>query len=415
MVDPSAIVLVVDRLPSGQLGAYGNTWTGTPAIDALAAQSLVLDQALIDTPKLDDLYRSLWSGLHALSPDGLRSHGDSLPGMLTRRGAATTLLTDDAALAGHPLAEAFDRRITVEHSAAPSTAGDIEDTQLARLFASAIDLATEDTPPGLSWIHSRGMGGPWDAPLEMRNRYAAVEDPPPPVWSAVPGKLLPQDYDPDELLGIVQAYAGQVTLLDVCIGALLDALGECGRTNDTLLILLGARGFPLGEHRRIGPGDDALYGELVQVPWLVRFPDGRGATARTQVLAQPHDLAPTLLDWWGFDEFSAMTGRSLLPLIDGEPPTARDRACMMAGPHERAIRTPAWHLRLNSSGGQSTTHAELFAKPDDRWEVNEVSGRCGEELVGRLAAAWDDYQGACQSPGVLHLPPLDDDLLYGID
>ena len=62
----NAICLVIDRLHRGFLGAYGNTWIETPAIDRLAAESFVFDQALVDTPHLAALYRSYWQGWHAL-------------------------------------------------------------------------------------------------------------------------------------------------------------------------------------------------------------------------------------------------------------------------------------------------------------------------------------------------------------
>ena len=37
-------------------------------------------------------------------------------------------------------------------------------------------------------------------------------------------------------------------------------------------MLISPRGFPLGEHWRVGPCDDALFGELVHVPWMMQFP-----------------------------------------------------------------------------------------------------------------------------------------------
>jgi hypothetical protein len=57
---------------------------------------------------------------------------------------------------------------------------------------------------------------------------------------------------------------------------------------------------------------------------------------------------------------------------------------------ERAIRSPAWFLR-ESQTADGTPRRELFAKPDDRWEANEVSSRCVEE-VEQLAAAGDKFE-----------------------
>ena len=64
----NAICLVIDRLHTGFLGAYGNTWIETPAFDRLAAESFLFDQMLVDSPQLGPLYRSFWQGCHALAP-----------------------------------------------------------------------------------------------------------------------------------------------------------------------------------------------------------------------------------------------------------------------------------------------------------------------------------------------------------
>ena len=102
-------------------------------------------------------------------------------------------------------------------------------------------------------------------------------------WPArtVPARRLSKDYDPDELLPVTQAYAGQVSLLDICLGALLEDLEQLSLANRTIVSLTSARGFPLGEHHRLGPVDEALYAEVVHVPWILRLPDGAGPpTAR---------------------------------------------------------------------------------------------------------------------------------------
>ena len=64
----NAICLVIDRLHAGYVGAYGNTWIETSAMNRLASQSFLLDQAVVDSPDLDRLYRSYWQGWHAACP-----------------------------------------------------------------------------------------------------------------------------------------------------------------------------------------------------------------------------------------------------------------------------------------------------------------------------------------------------------
>ena len=84
------------------------------------------------------------------------------------------------------------------------------------------------------WCHLAGLGLTWDAPLEFRRAYCEPGDPDPPESAEVPDRMLPEDYDPDELLGMAQSYAGQVSLLDACFDAFLQFVD----------------GSPLGARRR---------------------------------------------------------------------------------------------------------------------------------------------------------------------
>ncbi len=196
--------------------------------------------------------------------------------------------------------------------------------------------------------------------------------------------------------------------MDTCLGAFLEFLDGLPAGRETLLTLTSARGFPLGEHRRVGPCDGALFGELVHVPWMMRFPDAAGAAARSQSLVEPADLWATLLDWWGVDAAPASpTAGSLLPLVRQQSVVLRDRLCILGEGSQRAIRTPAWYLR-------AAAEPELFAKPADRWEINNVANRC-QEVVECLQDALVQYELALSAGRVSELPPLSELLLNGFD
>ena len=155
----------------------------------------------------------------------------------------------------------------------------------------------------------------------------------------------------------------------------------------------------MGEHLRLGPCDEALHGELVHVPLLWRFPDRLGAMGRSQALVEPADLWATILDYWGISRGPhSPTGISLMPLVREEPVAARQRLVVAGRGQERAIRTPAWYLRKTES-------PELYAKPDDLWEVNDVAVRCQEVVDGLLDAA-DQFEQAIYGGNAGELPPL---------
>ena len=141
------------------------------------------------------------------------------------------------------------------------------------MFCPSHFLARRGEGPFLLWVHLSSMAHCWDAPYAFRERYVEPGDPAPPRSAEVPRLVLPDDFDPDTLLGITQSYAAQVSLLDVCLGALVESLDDNPVGKDTLLAVLSARGFPLGEHGHVGACDEALHGELVHVPMMIRFPD----------------------------------------------------------------------------------------------------------------------------------------------
>jgi len=403
----NAICIVVDRLHAGYVGAYGNTWIDTPALDRLVAEGFVFDQCLIDSPDLEGLYRSYWQGWHPLAAEPPGNDRPSLPEQLAEAGVESTLLTDEPLVAWNGSARGFHSVIPIEPPNDAMMAEEIDETHLAGCFARTVDWLESAQRPFLLWCHLRGLGGPWDAPMEFRTRYAEPEDPDPPLSAEVPCRMLEENYDPDQLLGILQAYAGQVSLLDVCVGALLEFVQAGPLADDTLVVLLSARGFPLGEHRRVGDYDEALYGELVQVPLVLRFPNGLGASARSPALVRPADVGATLLDWWGLgDPLDLPDAGSLMPLVHEQVESIRDRLCLVEGASGRAIRTPAWYLR-------DADRPELFAKPDDRWEVNNVSDRC-QDVVEGLRKALAEYAESLRSGRLDEVPPLNEILMTGL-
>jgi arylsulfatase A-like enzyme len=403
----SSIVVTIDRLGSGYLGPYGNTWIETPNFNQLASESCLFEFATTGSPCLQATCRALWSGRHVLDPREVHTD-DSLAAILAGRGVETIFITDEPALREHPLARGFAETIAVEGQRIERLADEESQTQMARLMAAALDRLASVAPPCLVWIHSRGMQGPWDAPYDLRRQFADEEDPDPPTFLDPPSRVLPDDFDPDQLLGITHAYAAQVVLADLCLGALLDAVGHEG-AGSPLLAVTAPRGYALGEHRAVGAAGDALYGEVLQTPLLVRLPGGEGATRRSTALVQSADLFATLRQWHGASTQSSEStfGESLLRVLHGDAELARQVVCSAFG-EERSLRTPAWFLR------RAGDEVRLYVKPDDRWEINEVSDRCGD-VAGRLLKLLEAGEQELAARGRLSPRELDDVLLYGFD
>ncbi len=284
----------------------------------------------------------------------------------------------------------------------------LENAAAARPIRAASDwlerrARSTDPAPFLLWLDLFSPHGPWDPPQPYRDLYAA-EDPDEfetgsegdladeeladlddvdlleiPVLIDVPAGAVGDVLDEFELLRLRRTYAGVVSLLDAQVGELIGTLERLGRLDDTMIIFVADQGEPLGEHgfvRRFRPW---LHEELIHAPLMIRLPGGERGGERRDALVQSVDLFPTILAAFGAtppDE-PAVHGRDLNPLLRGEPTKTRDYACMGMDVEEFAIRTPEWHLILpvEVDPDDPPRGVQLYRKPEDRWEQNDLASR----------------------------------------
>ena len=387
---PGGMLLVtVDRLPAWMLPAYGCTWLAMPALTDLAGRGLLFD-------------RLIAAGDDPLETLAALAGGGDWP-LLTAAVAAgwsPAVVTDDERLAAR-----LPAGITVRHvpgGAGPDTAADEADTSLGRLFAVATDLAAEPARRFL-WCHAASLGTTWDAPPDFREAYLDPDDPPPPPGSSVPDLVVDAATDPDLVVTLRHVFAGQLTLLDACLGQLVDAVASRSADRPWTLLVAGVRGIGLGLHGRVGCGPLAPCGELVHLPAILVDHGGRMAAQRSGELVVPADLGATLLDLAGVGPTASAdprAGHSLIGLLDSWQHPGRDRAICVAA-HGTAVATAAWHLVLPAGATADALPARLYAKPDDYFEACDVADRCPEvaaELAAIAHAAASDAAAAWARP-----------------
>jgi hypothetical protein len=366
-VSPAAMFLVIDQLPAAWLGPYGNTTHETDSLDALAADSLLFDFAFVDSLELQQGLNLMW-GFGGSAPE----RSADLFQRLRDGGLETVLLTDDPGVANHPQAS-FDQVILIGQNQANASAREVADTQLACFFAElAAWLENSGGPGQLCWVHSRGFSGSWDAPYFLRQHFAGLDDPEPPGFldlGSIDAATVAQD--PDQQLGLMQAAAAQVTVLDQCLGMLQTVLDECFDRENFLLVVTSTRGCALGEHQKLGLADD-LHTEMVQVPLMIRLPQStpeiEWPTGRSSRFISPSEIS-SLLPLWLTGQTE--TFRTRIIELDRVLPDRQREVKWLLCPGQKMIQTHAWKLLQTADG---TT--ELYAKPDDRWEINNVANRC---------------------------------------
>ena len=219
-----------------------------------------------------------------------------------------------------------------------------------------------------------------------------------------------------ELFLLRRTYAGTVTYADHCLGELFRAMGRLGRMDDTYVIFTSDQGEPLGEHGLVRRFRPWLYEELIHTPLIVRLPGGRRGGNRHHGIVQTVDLLPTIVSALGLKPIEgeeAPHGHDLLPLIRGELGKVREYACLGMDLAEFAIRTHLWHLILPIEiDPEEPRGAELYRKPEDRWDQNNVIEQ-QIEVAEHLELALRRFVEQLHSGGAEEPPPLRDLVRFG--
>ncbi len=130
----------------------------------------------------------------------------------------------------------------------------------------------------------------------------------------------------EEIEGLYRCRLASLREVDRGVADIARELEAQGALDDTVIVVASDNGLFHGEHR-IGDSKRLPYAEAVDVPVLLRVPEGVLGAPAENVVRQPVsniDLAPTLLDLAnvppcsGPDACLAMDGRSLVPLLRGD-------------------------------------------------------------------------------------------------
>jgi arylsulfatase A-like enzyme len=408
-----ALVIVADGLHLGYLGCYGNDWIDTPALDELAAASVVFDQHYTDVPDAAGARRSWRTGRHHFpTPESTpaAAEGVDLLALLRQQGVPNFLILDGSRPHDADFARGWDHvKIASVDKKETALVRTLEATQKALDRCARLDQ-------WLIWVELAPLRPPWDVPKEFRGRYfqeaeeedeEGSDDPTLRPWTgALPDRL--DAADAESFLRLQRTYAGVVAYLDAGLDMLLQDLAARDLRDELLLVLTSDHGFPLGEHGIIGLSRPWLHDELTHVPLLLRLPGEAEAGRRVLALTQAVDMGPTLLDAFGVP-LPAVHGTSLLPLARGEAERVRAYAgfgVQVGDGIEWALRTPDWsNLLPVSASREGQRSPQLFVKPDDRWEVNNLIQH-HLEWSEQLERTLRDFVAASRQSGPLQAPPL---------
>jgi len=364
---------MLDTLRADHVGCYGNDWIETPAMDALAGESILFSRAYPESLATMPGRRSLHTGLRTWpfrvwTPD----RGDlPLPGWqhipegqvtvqeaMMDAGLETIFITDTHHyfkpwqnfhigfrqwrwVRGHESdpyrstaqvqpedVEKFvpegteedemsrERLLITQYLANQGEREGEEDYQAPRVFREAMELleGNQKVERFFLLVDSFDPHEPWNPPKKYVDLYDRGYE----GREVIQPRYGPSDYLSEAELKHMRAlYAGKVTMVDRWLGLFLERARDLGMLEDTLLIVTSDHGHQLGEHGLTGKLPGGLWYELMDVPLLVRRPDGVGAGTRVDALAQLHDIPSTVLKALDVEPPAPLDGVDLLDLAAG--------------------------------------------------------------------------------------------------
>ena len=204
------------------------------------------------------------------------------------------------------------------------------------------------------------------------------------------------DLTGDEIRAARAGYYGIVEYFDGIVGGLLEALGDAGMADDTVVIYTSDHGESAGENGMWWKSScyEASAGVPLIVSWPGNVPEGE---TRREVVSLV-DIASTVADLAGAEPLPASAGQSIVPIARGDASTRwRDEAfselCNCGrDPAMRMIRRGPW--KLNHYEG---FEPQLFNLDEDPHEFTDRAGDPAcldvrEYLHSRILAGWDPHR-----------------------
>jgi choline-sulfatase len=300
--DARVFVICVDTLRADRLPAYGYRRVETPALDRLAGESIVFENALSHVPLTLPSHVSLFTGVlpfqHGVRDNlGYRLGKDhrTLATMLKESGYETGAAVSAVVLDhGSGVAEGFDfYDDAIEAREATLAIGQVQRSgdEPRRALENWITGRSADAHL-FAFLHLYEPHSPYSPPDPFRARYASAP------------------------------YDGEVAASDAIVGRFLDFLREKGLYDGSIVVFLSDHGEGLGDH-----GEDEhgifLYREEVRVPLFVKLPRSKLGGTRVSAPAQIADVVPTVLAALGRKIPEGLAGTSLIPFAEGKAPIRR--------------------------------------------------------------------------------------------
>ena len=407
------VICVLDAARADHFGCYGYPRDTTPNLDRLARESVIFREHFSTCsstkPSTASLFTGLYPDAHRIVERGALEEGVfTLAGGLKAAGWHTALFSSNVNASPEVgLGAGFEVVV-------PARSGGVGKGETDLPEGSPVGATPEGTPwdkpewlteafakwlaerrPSrfFAYIHLLPPHTPYEAPEALMR--AVVKKKAPPIArgrfefpATAPTGMSMRDRQRYALDKWADLYDANLRWGDWGAGEVVRALRERGLLDNTLLIITADHGEAFGEHGYLYHMH-GVYGELVHIPLVMRFPGRRRLVGEVSALTQTVDLLPTICDLYQVPyPRKHVQGSSLLPVLDGEKRDVRDyvfATSEMVWP-SYLISDSQWSLILYRGGKMKA----LYNLGDDPGERRNVIAAHPEVLV-KMTAAFESF------------------------
>lgn len=333
---PSIILLSIDTLRADHLGCYGYSLPTSPSIDRFAADAVLFEYVLSQSPTTAPSHMTIFTGLIP------RVHGilDSSVDIYRHRKLSANILTLAQVLGRQGYLTAgfyepgalwpelgFDRGFGIYDNRDSLWPNIITGKpQRFDLLRQLLRSSKAKKQPLFLFLHHYICHDPYlRAPQEVIDKFLKekADGLPTGAKNVVTSAGYDADresfwknadaHNPAHQRHMTALYDACVNYSDLLFGEIIKILKDEGFYDDSIVILLSDHGEEFGEHG--GWRHGRLFIEHLQVPLIIKFPRQSQGGRRITETVRLIDVMPTLFEFLGVKKYRAMQGVSLIPLM----------------------------------------------------------------------------------------------------
>ncbi len=303
---PNILFCIADDASLWTLGAYGGTFAKTPAIDKLAAEGVMFNNAYTSNPKSSPARAMLLTGKYSWQLKQGANHYFHFPeefavypDLLEQSGYAVGLTGKGWGPGTH----------SSEHNPAGKAWSDIKMQTPAKginttNYSANFEKFLDDQDPNKPFCFWLGCFEP--------HRFYEKDS-----WKRTDKKLsdvVPQGCLPDNdiVRGDMLDYAVEVEWYDKHIGEAVAILEEKGMLDNTLIIITSDHGMPFPRIK------GQIYDEGFRIPFIAYWKGKIKAGTQIDDFIAFHDVAPTFMEVAGLEPHPQMSGKSFVDVMTSQ-------------------------------------------------------------------------------------------------